>query len=178
MPDFTVIEGSGPPDRQTEYARQAFRKLVVEILRALARGEDGELRVIEALNDFVTNASQASTSAGVIVDDELVVLFDRALRQDLNGGFRDDGKAILTEGLRVIAESLADDPAAPGRASKRQSAFRQAIENCVLLSEERARANGWSYTQKITASLARWSPPPKPKAPAVRKPRKKKPRPM
>jgi hypothetical protein len=110
----------------------------------------------------------------IIVDDEMAVLFDTALRQEFEGSFLDDGKAILTEGLRVIAESVADDPAAPGRASQKQSAFRQAIESCVLLSEERARANGWSYTQKITASLGRWSPPPKPKTAAVRKPRKKK----
>jgi hypothetical protein len=151
MPDFTMIEGdgSGPPDWPTVYARQFFRRLVIEILRALARGDDSGLRINEVMRDFIGYASRTSTPSGIIMDDEIRVLFDDALRRDFDDTSSDDQKAILQAALRVVAESLAKDPAAKGRRGSRDEAFRQAIERYVIERERRTRANGWSYTQDL-----------------------------
>jgi hypothetical protein len=53
MPDFTVIDGGGkgrsPPDFDAAMARQHMDTLILEILRALARGTDHENRVGRAV---------------------------------------------------------------------------------------------------------------------------------
>ncbi len=170
MPVVTVIEGGGdggrPGDWYNDYARQAFRKIVVEVLRALARGDDFGLQINEALRDFIGYASQASKPSGIIMDDEIRVLFKEALRMEFDGTFSDDRKGILVDALRVVAETLADDQAAKGRLSKRDLAFSQAIERYVVERERRTRASGWSYTEELTASLGPWSPPTKSEATA------------
>jgi hypothetical protein len=55
VPDFTVIEGGGGGGRddfEAQMARQAFERLSVELLRALARGDDWGRRVSDALGRF------------------------------------------------------------------------------------------------------------------------------
>jgi hypothetical protein len=134
MPDFTVIEGGGqgPPDWKSSYARQAFRKLAVEMLRAIARGDDPEARIIRSINEFIRYASEASTSPRNIIDKALGSFFEEGLHQEFDGSSSDERKPILEHGLRVLAESLADDPAAKGRRSKRETALIQAIESYVV----------------------------------------------
>lgn len=172
MPDFTVIEGGGPGDWPAERARAAFGRLVIEMLRALARGDDPGMKVLEAFNKFAKHASEASTPPAVIIDEEMSALYDRALRREHNDAPSDERRSILEDALRVVAESLADDPAAKGRKSKREDALLRSIESFILAREKRSRANGWSYTQNLTTNhLGKWSPPPRPKATPVRKPR-------
>lgn len=173
MPDFKAIEGGGPLDWPTERARDAFGALVIEILRALARGNDPGMKVLEAFNKFATHASEASTPPAVIVDEEMAALYGKALRREHNDTPSDERKRILEDALRVLAESLAEDPAAQGRKSQREDTFIRSIESFIIAREDRSRANGWSYTQNLTTNrLGKWSPPPRPKATPVRKARK------
>ena len=150
MPDFTVIEGGGPVDWLSERARVAFGKLVIEMLRALARGDDPGMKVLDAFNKLANKASEATTPAAVIIDEEMASLYVRALHREHDDTPSDERKRILEDALRVVAESLAEDPAAKGRKSKREAAFIQSIESYILARETRSRANGWSYTQNLT----------------------------
>jgi hypothetical protein len=63
MANWTVIEGGGgdPPDRDAVFARQALRMMIVEVLRALARGNDPELRIVNLLVDFTKHANSMKT---------------------------------------------------------------------------------------------------------------------
>jgi hypothetical protein len=61
MPDFTVIEGGGGEPKKPEDssvpaqdARNAFERLIIEVLRATGRGEDAGARVVQSLEDFLT----------------------------------------------------------------------------------------------------------------------------
>ena len=70
MRDFTVIEGGGrgPDDQLDIDARHHLRRLVIEILRTLARGNDPEARIARELVEFSRTASQMSTPLHQIVD--------------------------------------------------------------------------------------------------------------
>lgn len=178
MPDFTVVEGGGNgsrPDLRDKYranARRAFRRLVVEMLRALARGSDSEDRVMSAMKEFITNASDGELQTSTIVEEAIGMLSTAAFEADEDDDPSKERKAILETGLRVIVESLAEDPAAAGREQKRIRDFRRAVDEYVVAREARTRANGWSYTQKLTTDhLGRWSPPPRSGAAPAQKPR-------
>jgi hypothetical protein len=61
MPDLTVIEGGGQgqpsPDYEAERAEYAFQTHIIELLRALSRGDDYGSRVGQALLDFWRSAA-------------------------------------------------------------------------------------------------------------------------
>ena len=72
MPDFTVIDGGGRPrSRGDNNARYHLRRLIVEILRGLARGEDAQQRIIKALEAFLADANQSDTPIEQIISDFL-----------------------------------------------------------------------------------------------------------
>jgi hypothetical protein len=56
---------------------------------------------------------------------------------------------VVVSALQLAAESLAQDPAANGRRSKRERNLEEAIESHMVSSEERARENGWSFLHHI-----------------------------
>jgi hypothetical protein len=62
MPDLKVIQGGGGgggrDDFEAQVARQAFERLVVELLRAVARGEDWGGRVSDALVELINLARE------------------------------------------------------------------------------------------------------------------------
>jgi len=159
MPSFTVVDGDGPSDWNTERARDAFNKLAVEMLRAIGRGDDPEARVLRAMSEFITRAAEASTPSAVIVDEQLGALYDRALCHEPGDSYRDEIRAIMADSVRTLAEAMAQDAAARGRRSQREHDLRRSIEGHVISSEERARSNGWSYLQRITEPLGKWPPP-------------------
>jgi hypothetical protein len=74
--DFTVIEGGGrgPDDPLDIDARHHLRRLVIEILRTLARGNDPEARIARELVEFSRTASRMSTPLHQIVDQLLAEL--------------------------------------------------------------------------------------------------------
>jgi hypothetical protein len=159
MPDFTVIEGGGQPDAwKAERAQAEFGTFVIELLRALARGEDHSRRVSEALADFLKAARETQTNLSGLVHDEIAALAERALAQRNDGTLSDERKEIVRLSMRVAAEAMARDPAAKGRLSSREGALMSAIEDLVLSREGRSRANGWSYLDHLTRHLEPWPP--------------------
>jgi len=157
MARSTVNDGEMTPEERTELAREALDRLLIEMLRSLARGGDPDRNVLAAMNDFIEHATDAAPPVAAIINGQMGVMYDRALRQRHDGSFDDERKAILEASLRVVAESLASDKAARGRRSTREKALTYAIEELVLSREERSRANGWSYLQRLTETLGKWT---------------------
>lgn len=151
----SIGTGAGAPhDWEAQYAQQALSTLIVELLRALGRGDDDTRRVSTALIDFTQHASKAEVPLGDMVHATIERLHGIALA---NEGEEDDFEAgtkdILVHALRVAAESMADDNAARGRRSKRFHALNSAIEHEIQQREVRSRKHGWSYTEKLTEHL-------------------------
>lgn len=156
MPDFTVIEGGGKPQNyEADAARQAFERLVIEILRALARGDNSCARVVDELFSFLDHANTAKAPVGPLVERALSNLREDSLPESEAW---DDPEAPMAEiarhGLRYLAESMARDPAARGRRGSRRQDLVQRIEHYVIGREEAARKNGnWSYLAKLSESV-------------------------
>jgi hypothetical protein len=90
MADFTVIEGggSGPPENEAVDAGRAFRMMIVEVLRALARGDDPEERIASLLVDFTRHASSMKTPLSSVIADVISELHEEVIRE----GPRDYGE--------------------------------------------------------------------------------------
>lgn len=163
MSESTDAGDGVPHDWEAHYAQQALCTLIVELLRALGRGDDHAGRVTTALIDFTQHASKTEVTLGDMVHVAIARLHGVALAND---GDRDDfeagTRAILVHALRVAAESMADDNAARGRRSKRFDALNSAIEHEVQQREERSRKHGWSYVENLTKHLEK-APPPSPR---------------
>lgn len=101
MSKFTVIEGGGPSNRHDSFARQALRRFIVEILRALARGHDVSGRSARELAKLFEHLSATDTSLNSIVDDVIAGLHAAQYR-DLAQQWRE---------LAIKVESLGDDRA-------------------------------------------------------------------
>jgi len=154
MPELTVIEGGGRPvDEKTSLTRQAFDDLLMEVLRALGRGDDHEFRILRAMERFINNGAEASIPAGEIIRDRLTEIHETLLRQGPDNSSTEDSKAIIEAGLQVLAESIADDRASRGRKSQRANALREAIESYVIARERRSRTHGWSYLQSLSKRM-------------------------
>jgi hypothetical protein len=159
MAKLTLIEGGGkgggPTDPGGQTTRHVLRQLVIEILRAVARGNDSEGRIATPLRRLIEVAPTAKTPLASIVDD---VLQDFAKR--ITPDRAEDFGPIVIQSLRVAAETCCDDSAAQGRMSRREDDLRHAIESYVRTQERRARENGWSYVSQLTEHLR---PPTKPR---------------
>ena len=59
MPNFTVIEGGGPPNRKDGYASQALRLLIVEFVRSVVGGYAVEERIGHRCDQLFRWLSQA-----------------------------------------------------------------------------------------------------------------------
>jgi hypothetical protein len=163
-PKFTVHDGGKPPgggeppDYNTPNARYRLRKLAVEIMRAVARGDDPTGRVYDELQALSVHLSKSQATI-----DEVFGATFREMNEEIEPRGDDyDGEigAILAAALQVAAERSAEDPAARGRASKREERLRFVIEQFILGREERSRKNaGSSYLGK----LLKQNFPPRPK---------------
>ncbi|MBB3770969.1 hypothetical protein FHS55_001564 [Angulomicrobium tetraedrale] len=172
MVDLRVFEGGGSDDDESRgagaevSAALAFERLVIEILRAAARGSESTHRVADALMALYEvlavdgvrlrapiHAGLGAVSARLTPNDEP---YDAELRWLLQGA------------LRLTAEKLATDGFARGRASQRQDDFDRAFESYLLDRETTARKWGGSYLMKMLKEL----PPLAPQTPP-RKPRTK-----
>ena len=173
MPDFTVIDGGGPPyDYEAEMAQNAFRTLVMEILRAVARGDDDGDRVRNALVRFSKYANEAKIPLREIIDSVLPALHREAFSDDpIEGKY----SRIVRSSLRLAAESMAGDGFAAGRRSSRYTELSNMIEDCLIGEEKLSRTNGnWSYLGELLKSadriLGKWKPKKEQPAPRVRRP--------
>jgi hypothetical protein len=183
MPDLRVIKGGGkgpgsqkPLDYNAEWAENHFIALIMEVLRALARGEDHSRRVLRSLNAFIEKASNTQVPAGDIIQAAISWAHNRALvSEEVLANHDTELIFLLRASLPVIAESIADDPAAKGRRSKRETALESAFETMMLGRETRSRSNDWSYTQHLVARLGPFKPPARSAHVRKRRPRKAKP---
>jgi hypothetical protein len=151
MTKLTSIEGGGGgrKDHHDGWSRHFLHSLIIELLRALARGDDLEGRVVRDLQELINHASATSTPLAEIVDDVIPGLhkdiFPEAMRSRQYGS----SEAILQSCLRVVAEACCHDGAARGRRSRRERALESSIEQYIVENEKRSRANNWSYLGRL-----------------------------
>jgi hypothetical protein len=149
VPDFTVIEGGGrgPDDPLDIDARHHLRRLVIEILRSLARGNDPEARIARELVEFSKTASRMSTPLHQIVDQLLA-----ELSAELEPEGRDhiiELSYIVSSALGLAAETFCEDGFAKARRSDRTAGLRAMIDEHIVGRERRSREGGWSYLGKL-----------------------------
>jgi hypothetical protein len=154
MPDLTVIEGGGQPcDYEAEAVKRHLRILIIEILRAIARGEDFGHRVAEQFPAIAEHIGQSRTSLAVLIHEVVGEAYRELSPQDDEHEHDREIRRIVLSSLRVAAESLADDLAAKGRRGSRQFSLEKDVESHLVESEKRSRENGWSYLKKLTQRL-------------------------
>jgi hypothetical protein len=167
MPDFTVIEGGGgsgepkkPEDSpiRAQDARDAFERLLIEVLRATARGEDAGARVVQSLQDFLTAARETSARSYDLIDDTFRRIYEYRLKPTGDGKREDETKAVALAALSWTAEMIATDGFAKGRRSQREDKLTYAIEELIRYKEEKAREWGGSYVEDVTKNLGPWPP--------------------
>lgn len=160
MSESTGAGEGAPRDWEAQCAQQTLSMLIIELLRALGRGDDHTRRVTTALIDFTEHASKAEMPLGDMVHAAIAKLHGVALANGADGDdFEAGTRDIVVHALRVAAESMADDNAARGRRSKRFHALNSAIEREVQQREERSRKHGWSYVENLTKHLDKAPPP-------------------
>lgn len=185
MPDFTVIDGGGggekpsakkpepEPDYSAEEAQARFEQLVVEIIRTLVRSDEFSYEVVRKLISFYEADSEAELPTGAIIEKAIASLRG-GLDEKRWGSLRETELLIVTTSLQLAAEFLSTDGFARGRASKRESSLRLAIEEWIVQHERRSRENGWSFTGHLLSKrLGSWKPVTLTRAKAKRKKAKK-----
>jgi hypothetical protein len=153
MPDFEVIEGGGkrrgPRDFEADMARSRMNTLIIELLRAVARGDDRENRVGRTLIELfkhmsATDAPVYDMTSGPIADAHKSVSEDRDLER-----YQTEIADIVLASLRVAAESCTSDGFSAGRKSQAETRLRQEVERHVIGSEKRSRQHGGSYLGRL-----------------------------
>jgi hypothetical protein len=139
MRKFTVISGGGkgPPRRDTGRARYHFQQMIIEILRALARGHDAQHRIAMHLDEFLHILSDTNVRPELVVEESIVELNKELDHRNGQDFYEQEREVIVLRALQVAAEALASDDAAKGRLGRRQSALRSAIEHQFLRREMR-----------------------------------------
>ena len=161
MPEFTVIQGGGNGlDFESEVAQQAFEQLIIEALRAIARGDDRDFRVVDALIAFTQRLDTAKTPLPTIIQNVFASLHERTFSEGEPAARERDLKDIVRASLKFAAETMALDSAARGRLSSRRSDLTTLIEHYVIGREERARENAnRSYLSDLAERhLGKWKP--------------------
>jgi hypothetical protein len=152
VPDFTVIEGGGGGGGRDDFhdsnARYHLRRLVIEIVRSLARGHDDRQRIKTELATFLDHANASATPIQHTIERVLADMHkDLATdhRQRAEGGTEE----IVLASLRLAAETCAHDDAAKGRASSRRSHLDADIDRYVIGREKTSREWGGSYLANL-----------------------------
>jgi hypothetical protein len=169
MPDFTVIEGGGGKDEDGPkdwrvlnagvFAEEQFEQLTIEILRAVARGTDAQRRVSGTIKDLFHNLQLSERPVSPLVEEGIRRINVRLVPEEFSDYDHDLGW-LLSAALRLAAERVATDGFARGRASQRLADFKRAMEDYLIVREERSREYGGSY---LTGLLARLPPIERPK---------------
>lgn len=128
---FKVIEGGGPrppDDFDMQLAAQSLRTLLIELLRAVARGNDPERRVTVQLIELYKLLGKP----GMMVDTVVASLL-QDVHSDLKGADNSDEvdreiERIVLASLQLVAEKLCWDDAAQGRTSQRERTLVLRIE--------------------------------------------------
>jgi hypothetical protein len=108
-PRFRVIEGGGQErvreNPGTAWAQIHFRTLCVEILRALARGDDRQYRVVRAFDDFLAEVSECGP-LGDVVNPAISEMYEEIGPRGALSENQEELRAIIRSSLQVAAESL------------------------------------------------------------------------
>jgi hypothetical protein len=142
MPNLTVIEGTQKErDAFAATARQNFTALIIEILRAVERGDDRDCRVHEKLVYFCLEVSKCSTPHSTIIREAV----QSAHRSAIDPYFEKmsdhemEMRFIIGSALQVAAETMCSDPFARARASRRQRELRASIDDHLSERQRRSR---------------------------------------
>ncbi len=150
---FTVIPGGGrerePPG--VLQARRHFRQLIVELLRAIARGDDYESRVARELLEFTDHAVASKAPLRTIIDPVLADLQKRIApeQKDITSHYMRQISDIVFASLQVAAEVGCTDGFAKARLSGRTSALEADIKEYIVEHERRSRENKWSFLSNL-----------------------------
>jgi len=134
-PKLTAIEGGrrgppGPPDHGGP-TRHHLAKLIIEVLRALPRGDDRRARLWTELDEVCQHFPliDPTTPIGAITGPVARELHDKIARcGDPVLAGAGELEHIVFLALRLAAEACAKDPAAEGRASTVRRHLVSAIE--------------------------------------------------
>jgi hypothetical protein len=109
----TVIEGGGPRppgDVGVELAAQALQYLTIELVRALARGNDPKKRVAAQLNELYKCLDKPGITIDVVVDVFLREAYSDLTKAEMSDNEHDDAdreiERIVLASLQVAAETL------------------------------------------------------------------------
>jgi hypothetical protein len=154
MPDFTVIDGGGkgrgPGDYDAEMARHHMDVLIIEILRALARGYDHENRVGRTLLELLSRISAIPHTPVYEITSGPIENAHKSISGDQDG-YQIEMAEVVLASLKVAAESCAVDGFAASRKSTAERGLDHRIEDRILGKETRSRDNGWSYLARFIA---------------------------
>jgi hypothetical protein len=129
-----------------------FQVFALELLRALARGQDAG-RTTEALMVFVDCAARAripwERAAERAVRRCEALLADHAGGSELDRALFDVGRA----GLDLTIEALSTDGLAEARRTTRSDALHRAVLRFTRACEREAQREGWSYIALLEERL-------------------------
>jgi hypothetical protein len=150
MPEFEVIEGGGKRrDVEADMARSRMNTLIIELLRAVARGDDRENRVGRTLIDLFKHMSATDAPVYYMTSGPIMDAYE-----SISGGrdpdrYQTEIADIVLASLRVAAETCASDGFSKGRKSQAKTRLGQEVERHVIGSEKRSREHGWSYLVRL-----------------------------
>jgi hypothetical protein len=139
----STIEGGGkggdedaPPNFHDSLAAQAFRRLTVEILRAIARGDDLSGRIKDNLADLAKHMSATDTPFNTIVNGTVAHLYQKLSSKDPSCP---ELERIMLASLEMAAETCAGEGFAKARAGKREDTLIATIKRYMINNERRSR---------------------------------------
>ncbi|MEX2126651.1 MAG: hypothetical protein WD871_00200 [Xanthobacteraceae bacterium] len=168
MTKFNVIQGGGghrqPPSPDAEWASEQLNRLIVEIFRAVVRGDDYGDRVSREFSALFDHVAKTKLQLQPVIHRAV----SNANRDLTESGERSDHADEMTKvvlaAMCVAAESFDKDEYAKGRRFQRLGDLRSAIEQHIISTETRSGEHGWSYLEHLTKDLGS-------KRPHRRKPR-------
>jgi hypothetical protein len=152
---FTVIDGDGPrgprelEDPHADSVRYHLRRLAVELLRALARGDDHAGRLFGEIISFIKHAAELNRPPLGTLMAEVFQDLGKEISPENKKRYEGELDTVVLSALRVAAETWTDDGFTRARLSDRRQELGREIENYVVEHERRSRENGWSYLSKL-----------------------------
>jgi len=148
MPDFTVIDGGGrgrpPDDYHRARAADAMRVLIVELLRAIARGNDPQGRVLKGVAELYDRLAE-TTGHSTIVDGVVAGFHSNLTTGETKHEYRYEIPDIIRAALQLAAEKSSNDEFTNSRTRERREKLHRMIESYICGLEEQSREEGGSY---------------------------------
>jgi hypothetical protein len=168
MSKFNVIQGGGgrrtPPSPDAEWATQQLHRIIAEIFRAIARGDDYGDRVSREFSALFDHIAKTKLQVQPVIHQAVANANSDLTEAGERSDHADEMAEIILAAILVAAESFDKDEYAKGRRFQRLGELRSAIERHIVSTETRSRQHGWSYLEHLTKELG-------PKRPQRRKPR-------